>query len=72
MLDDLRRDDGDFSDDLGDDNNEFVAEEQAAAKGDTKFLGMSAAERMLVSMFIFLCVLIAGLIALVYTGRIAI
>ena len=77
MLDDLRRgaDGGSFEDfeEVEDDFSDFdfegsVIEESAGPKRG--FMGMSAAERMLISLFLFLNVTIIGMAILVASGRI--
>ena len=77
MLDDLRNvsDDTGFEDidEVDDDFSDFdfegtVIEEEAAAP--RKFLGMTAMERMLLSIFLFLNVSILGLALLIATQRI--
>ncbi|MFN8528187.1 MAG: hypothetical protein U0670_06220 [Anaerolineae bacterium] len=68
----------DFLDDLRnmgfDDEPEqtHVTDEFPEADGDQpeqRFLGMTAVERMFVSMFTFLCVLVIGAALLLVTGR---
>lgn len=71
MLDDLRKstlenDDFDDADEQLDDV--FVPEEKAAAP--RRFLGMTAVERMFLSIFFFMNVLVLGLALLIATQRI--
>lgn len=71
MLDDLRRsaaeDDFEFEDD---DDNVFVVEEDREERVNKLFLGMTAVERMFLSIFLFLNVCVLGLALLLATGRI--
>ena len=73
MLDDLRRAAGDDFDDSSHENifdadrNNVITEE----KVDRVFLGMTAVERMFLSIFLFMCVGVLGLALLIATGRIA-
>lgn len=68
MLDDLRN----FSDD--EDDGIFGEEEEEFAgdvnEGGTLFLGMTAIERMFLSMFLFMNVAILGIAVLLATNRI--
>ncbi|MBL8160878.1 MAG: hypothetical protein JNJ61_02760 [Anaerolineae bacterium] len=71
MLDDLRR-----STQEDDDGFEFDFEEDDAASGDAAeekvqrlFLGMTAVERMFISIFLFMNVTILGIAFLLATGR---
>lgn len=68
MLDELRQ----FDDEEEEHGNEemFAPRESAEAKADKLFLGMTALERMFLSMFLFLTVFVLGLAFLVVTGRI--
>lgn len=69
MLDELR----DFDDAEEEDQSAeelFVTRESAEARTDKLFLGMTALERMFLSMFLFLTVFVLGLAFLVVTGRI--
>ncbi|MBC7810654.1 MAG: hypothetical protein H7175_05880 [Burkholderiales bacterium] len=73
MLDDLRRAAGDDFDDSPEekifdaDRSNSMSEE----KVDKVFLGMTAVERMFLSIFLFMCVGVLGLALLIATGRIA-
>jgi hypothetical protein len=69
MLDDLRRSASDeFEDQFESETFDFEAEiDRARSK---RFLGMTAVERMFISIFLFLNVCILGLAALLLTGRI--
>lgn len=71
MLDDLRRStlDDDF-DDADDDGADFVIVEGDEEVSKRLFLGMTAVERMFLSMFLFMNVVVLGLAFLVVTGRI--
>ena len=68
MLDDLRRSttEPDFDFDTEDDDNFFLEEKP---RGGTLFLGMTALERMFLSMFFFMNVAVLGLAFLLATGR---
>ncbi|MBI5670394.1 MAG: hypothetical protein HZC41_20565 [Chloroflexi bacterium] len=71
MLDDLRRsttqDDFDFEEE---DDSVFVVEEDPEERVNKLFLGMTAVERMFLSIFLFLNVCVLGLALLLATGRI--
>ncbi len=71
MLDDLRRstaaDEFDFEEE---DDSAFVVEEDREEKVQKLFLGMTAVERMFLSIFLFLNVCVLGLAFLLATGRI--
>jgi hypothetical protein len=72
MLDDLRRaslEDDDFEG--GEDQDLFVEEEAAAKRTERPFLGMTAVERMFLSIFLFMTTVVLGLAFLVATNRIA-
>jgi hypothetical protein len=71
MLDDLRKSASQESSRFDDEIEEdvFAEEERAARRGDTRFLGMTAVERMLLSIFLFMNVLVLGLAILIATGR---
>lgn len=77
MLDDLRNvaEGGTFEDveDVEDDFSDFDFEGNVieAAGPEKRFLGMSAAERMLISIFLFLNITVIGLALLIATGRIS-
>ena len=71
MLDDLRRsttaDDFEFEEE---DDSTFVVEDDREEKVQKLFLGMTAVERMFLSIFLFLNVCVLGLAFLLATGRI--
>lgn len=70
MLDDLRKstfDDDDF--DSGDDADDFAIHADDDEVSRRLFLGMTAVERMFLSIFFFMNVLVLGLAFLVATGR---
>lgn len=71
MLDDLRRstqnDDDSFDFDFGDDD--AAGGEAAEEKVQRLFLGMTAVERMFISIFLFMNVTILGIAFLLATGR---
>lgn len=69
MLDDLRRNDSadDFDEVIEDDDFNLVDTEETATR---LFLGMTAVERMFLSIFFFMNVVVLGLAFLVATGRI--
>ncbi len=71
MLDDLRKGtmDDDF-DDADDDGADFVIVEGDDEVSKRLFLGMTAVERMFLSIFLFMNVVVLGLAFLVVTGRI--
>ncbi|MGQ9888982.1 MAG: hypothetical protein ACUVSX_10905 [Aggregatilineales bacterium] len=72
MLDDLRRasaDDDDFED--SEENDPFAEEEAAVVQPERYFLGMTAVERMFLSIFLFMTTFVLGLAFLVATNRIA-
>ena len=76
MLDDLRRstsDDDELYDDLDEGSgDEFSAYEPDIRRGgDGRFLGMTAVERMFLSIFLFMNVLVLGLAILLATNRIS-
>jgi hypothetical protein len=67
-LDELRRGSaGDF-DDYEMDESIF---DQGSAREDQTFLGMTAVERMFLSIFLFMNVVVLGIAALLVTGRLA-
>jgi hypothetical protein len=69
MLDDLRRSaSDDFEDNFESETFDFEAEIDRARS--RRFLGMTAVERMFISIFLFLNVCILGLALLLVTGRI--
>lgn len=69
MLDDLRKDalEHDFEE-FEDDDDDMLIEETTTR--NTRFLGMTAVERMFLSIFFFLNVLVLGLAILIVTQRI--
>lgn len=67
MLDDLRRGTSEGGYQEAEDFA-FPAFEEEVVR-DRKFLGMTAVERMFLSIFIFLNVVVIGLALLVFTGR---
>jgi len=71
MLDDLRRpnDADDFDDQEEEDTFTFVEDDDEVSK--RLFLGMTAVERMFLSIFLFMNVVVLGLAFLVVTGRMA-
>ncbi len=71
MLDDLRRSDLDDDFDAGEEQDLFVEEEAAARRKERPFLGMTAVERMFLSIFVFMTSVVLGLAFLVATNRIA-
>ncbi len=70
MLDDLRQTEDDFSefDDEGGDEDDAEVRQATAKRG---FLGLTAAERMVLSIMVFLLVTVFGMLILVATGRVA-
>lgn len=71
MLDDLRRspDEGfDFDDDAGGEDLSFLDDREEATT--RLFLGMTAVERMFLSIFFFMNIVVLGLAFLVATGRV--
>jgi hypothetical protein len=71
MLDDLRKDalQHDF-DEFEDEEDAIELADVSSEEGDRRFLGMTAVERMFLSIFFFMNVLVLGLAALVATQRI--
>lgn len=69
MLDELRRNDDDMFD-FDDSDNEIVLEEDTEEKVQRLFLGMTAVERMFLSIFLFMNVCVLGLALLLATKRI--
>lgn len=67
MLDDLRKSTGDAAYE-GPEETDFpvIADSEG---GERKFLGMTAVERMFLSIFIFLNVVVIGMALLLFTGR---
>jgi hypothetical protein len=72
MLDDLRRGTGDDTFDFDEPEAEapINVEEDMEEKVDRLFLGMTAVERMFLSLFFFLVVVVLGILLLLVTGRI--
>jgi len=70
MLDDLRRSTNDETFDFDDDDNVLQLEEDAEEKVQRLFLGMTAVERMFLSIFFFMNVCVLGLAMLLATQRI--
>lgn len=71
MLDDLRRSTTDHDFDFEEeDDSAFVVEEDHEERVNKLFLGMTAVERMFLSIFLFLNVCVLGLALLLATGRI--
>ncbi len=70
MLDDLRRDalENDFED-FEEEEDTYVAEVDTSGDGG-RFLGMTAVERMFLSIFFFMNVVVLGLALLLATQRI--
>jgi hypothetical protein len=71
MLDDLRRSTNDETFDFDDDDNVLVLDEDTEEKVQRLFLGMTAVERMFLSIFFFMNVCVLGLAILLATKRIA-
>jgi hypothetical protein len=71
MLDDLRRSTNDETFDFDDDDNVLVLEEDGEERVQRLFLGMTAVERMFLSIFFFMNVCVLGLAILLATKRIA-
>ncbi|HYO88205.1 MAG TPA: hypothetical protein VER79_06120 [Candidatus Limnocylindrales bacterium] len=67
MLDDLRKGTGEGGYQEADDFTFPAFQEEVVS--ERKFLGMSAVERMFLSIFIFLNVVVIGLALLIFTGR---
>jgi hypothetical protein len=72
MLDELRRGTADdtFDFDEAEAEASIVVEEDLEEKVDRLFLGMTAVERMFLSLFLFLVVVVLGILLLLVTGRI--
>lgn len=71
MLDDLRKVVGDYRDDeIDDDELEMQEVARQTTAEERRFLGMTAVERMFISIFMFLAVLVVGLALLILTNRI--
>jgi hypothetical protein len=71
MLDDLRRSTTDDSFDFEEDDDNLLLEEDVEEKVQRLFLGMTAVERMFLSIFLFMNVCVLGLALLLATDRIA-
>lgn len=69
MLDDLRRSAVEADFDFDSEDNEIVLQEDQETKVTKLFLGMTAVERMFLSIFLFMNVFIIGLALLLATGR---
>jgi hypothetical protein len=69
MLDDLRRSASDEFDDFEKDNDDLDNDPITSTRRE-RFLGMTAVERMFISIFLFLNVLILGIALLLVTNRI--
>lgn len=74
MLDELRRgaaeDTFDFDEAESEAEGAIVVEEDLEEKVDRLFLGMTAVERMFLSLFFLLVVVVIGILLLLVTGRI--
>ncbi|MBZ0288617.1 MAG: hypothetical protein K8I30_13450 [Anaerolineae bacterium] len=70
MLDDLRRSTNEETFDFEDDDN-VIMQEDTEEKVQRLFLGMTAVERMFLSIFFFMNVCVLGLAMLLATKRIA-
>jgi len=68
MLDDLRQTEDDFNEFDDEGSDEVEVRQTVNRRG---FLGMTAAERMLLSIMVFLLVTVFGVLVLLATGRIA-
>ncbi len=69
MLDELRNTGDDFED-FGEEDATAYRETDADS-GSGTFLGMTAAERMILSILLFILVTVGGVLLLLATGRIA-
>ncbi|HEX2908119.1 MAG TPA: hypothetical protein VHO69_14715 [Phototrophicaceae bacterium] len=69
MLDDLRRSTNEGDIDFEEEDDTFAVED-ARRQTDKRFLGMTAVERMFLSIFLFLNVCVLSLALLLATGRI--
>lgn len=67
-LDELRR--GSASD-FDDYESDYIIFEEVAVREERTFLGMTAVERMFLSIFLFMNVVVLGIAALLVTGRLA-
>lgn len=75
MLDELRRGTAEDTFDIDEaeaDASNLSVEEDLEEKVDRLFLGMTAVERMFLSLFFFLVVVVIGILLLLVTGRIQI
>ncbi len=72
-FDELRRGvkDTSFEDEIDDDLIELEEADRATRAEERRFLGMTAVERMFLSMFLFLAVTVLGIALLLATGRLA-
>jgi len=68
MLDDLRQTEDDFNEFDDEGSDEVEVRQTVNRRG---FLGMTAAERMVLSIMVFLLVTVFGVLVLLATGRIA-
>jgi len=71
MLDDLRRSTTDDTFDFEEDDSALLLEEDSEERVQRLFLGMTAVERMFLSIFFFMNVCVLGLALLLATKRIA-
>ena len=73
MADDLRdlRFDDEPEINFDSDDEDTFLEDRGASHGDSRFLGMTAVERMFLSIFLFMNVVVLGLALLLATRRIA-
>jgi hypothetical protein len=69
MLDDLRKSAAENDFDFEEDDDAFAVEEDAEHKVDKLFLGMTAVERMFLTIFLFMNVCVLGIALLLATGR---
>lgn len=73
MLDDLRKstsDDDDLFSDLQETDEDIIdTDDEIEPRAESQFLGMTAVERMFLSIFLFMNVLVLGLALLLATGR---
>ncbi|GIL14418.1 MAG: hypothetical protein DWB42_17990 [Chloroflexi bacterium] len=69
MLDDLRKSAAENDFDFEEDDDAFAVEEDTEHKVDKLFLGMTAVERMFLTIFLFMNVCVLGIALLLATGR---
>ncbi|NWG16923.1 MAG: hypothetical protein HXY41_09830 [Chloroflexi bacterium] len=69
MLDDLRKSAAENDFDFEEDDDAFAVEEDVEHKVDKLFLGMTAVERMFLTIFFFMNVCVLGIALLLATGR---